>query len=441
MLLLLACSSPAPPCPEPWTEAWTPAIEEEIRLNEGDAVWTLEGGLEQDSSGCASDPCLHLSGAGLARLKQVLNRGEPYTLQGRIAGAGTLTVVEVRGEVESTLVSHVVDGLDYEDFSYEFSPQKPESYTELRLELDGGELWLDDYQLSDTWWAWGDGGGEGLLQLGFLIHIEDDVRLTNDEAQWRRRARVFEGLTSTLWAHGARLTIQPEASFIEGAALFEPGWLDARAAEGAGWSVHLHDAGSEEQSVRNTRVAFAEQGYGVSDVNGGFVNALWSTFAATGMRSLTAYKNATTQQGLPYAFVQPWRPPDGAGDSDIDAFMTHDPVGPLVYLPGGGDREQDHARFGEYAARTLSQVLPHTRDDRVNTWYFVLHIDDFSPGTDDDAALDAYLSDGSFDADLAFYDAFLTEVTDPLVDAGRVRYATPWEMADLWLGQEAGCVD
>ena len=54
-------------------------------------------------------------------------------------------------------------------------------------------------------------------------------------------------------------------------------------------------------------------------------------------------------------------------------------------------------------------------------------------------ALAAYLSGAGFAADLAAYDAFFTDTTDPLVASGSVVYDTPVGMATAWKDWNAAC--
>jgi hypothetical protein len=320
------------------------------------------------------------------------------------------------------------------------------SDVQVLLTLDEpGTATLDGFSLVGTRWAQSpDPPAGGLVRLGFLFHIEQDINLVVDEATWRRRATVVDALSAALSAHGAALSLQADATFIRGAATWDPGWIEAREAEGMAFSVHVHDeSGGEtdvEQGLRDGRSALRESNVMPTDLNGGFLTAPWLTARLAGFTSLTAFKDPTTQLGLPRVQIQPWRPADGVGGSDPAAFMVHDPDGPLLYLPGHDIREVDHARFPGSAAQVMSQVLAHARPNYVNTWYFVLHVDGFGP-IGDDAALDAYLAGDTFQADIAAYDQFLTDTADPLVDQGFLVYDTPAGMEATWEAWLAKCAE
>jgi hypothetical protein len=174
----------------------------------------------------------------------------------------------------------------------------------------------------------------------------------------------------------------------------------------------------------------------VTDINGGFDSGPWARFAAAGYRSLSAYKDPSTQLGTPAGSVLPWRPPSNGVQGE--EFQVDDASTELLYLPGMLGREPDHARWGAWAERALSQALAHTRDGQVNTWYFVLHVAGFGPEADEEA-LDAYLDGEGLQGDLEFYRDFLSNVTDPLVESGRVVYDSPEGMCAAWWGGREGC--
>lgn len=88
----------------------------------------------------------------------------------------------------------------------------------------------------------------------------------------------------------------------------------------------------------------------------------------------------------------------------------------------------------------MSQALAHTREGMLNTWYFVLHVSGFGP-EGDDAALEQYLEGPEVQADLEGYAEFLATVTNPLVEAGRVRYASPGGMGATWWAERAECAE
>lgn len=441
-----ACAEDPGVCADFAPDPWDPVLEPDVRLEEATAAFaaTGPGAVDPGAASCAAPPCFGFTGPVVAEAGFTANRGLAYTLTGTL-------VSDVPGRVQVDQIAS--DGLVRSLVDLPFEPGETvlsEAFTArangngeavLTVVLDeAGTATLDGLAVTGERWAAVDAAGEAPLHLGFLIHVEDDANFSSDEAIWRRRADVLAGLSGTLAERGAKLGIQADASFLRGAGVWDPDWVADRVAEGAGWSVHIHDESDPElvePAMRDGRLAHREVGVVTADLNGGFVTALWSQARNAGFASLTAFKDPDTQSGLPHVQIQPWRPGDGIGAANPEAFLAHDPDGPLVYLPGHDVREVDHARVPAFAEAVVSQVRAHTRAEHVNAWYFVLHVDGFGPSADDDEAYDAYLADG-FAADLAHYGELL-DAWAPLVASGDLVYATPTEMTEAWLTWNAGC--
>ncbi|MES2642611.1 MAG: hypothetical protein V4850_24215 [Myxococcota bacterium] len=453
--LLGACSGPDPDAaclgfaPDPWD----PVLEPDLRVDEATAAWEPVGGATVDTASstiCGAPPCLAVTGPGGATLALALNRGVAHVVSGTLLADTPVTVTVTHTANDGPLRTLAEESFE-PGFSGTFElpviieAAGADIVVTLTLEQPGTAT-VDDFAVVGERWAASPEGPAAPVRVGMLIHIEDDPNFLLREDTWRRRARLIEALSALFAEHGAHLTLQADATFIRGAALWEEGWIAARSAEGLGWSVHIHDEDSEggvEQAIRDGRTALRESGALTSDLNGGFGEAPWLAARLAGITSLTAFKDPATQRGLPHVQVQPWRLSDGVGSGDLDAFLLHDPEGPVLYLPGHDVREVEHALFPLVATQTLSQVLAHARPDHVNAWYWVLHVDGFGPPmgdpTADSAELDAYLDGPGLQEDLAAYAAFLTDTTDPLVADGLVVYDTPVGMASAWLEWNAAC--
>lgn len=442
LLLLAACGAPPPPadaparCPTPVTDGWAPATEVEVRMDGASAAWEAVDGARVTVSADG----VTVEGPGAAETTVVIDRGETYTLHGAVDGPGTVTVRQLGDDgLALTLVEATLPGPGV--FTLPVTPTRSGETLEIELGADAVATFRG-VELRGRQWADVGLSPRAPLQLGFLIHTEADATLLTDQAKWARRAAVFEGLSGVLSAHGAALTVQPDVSFLRATSGWDPTWFDARADEGMAWSVHLHDedGGAEqvEQAAKGAVEGFRGIGESVTDVNGGFGVGAWDALAALGLRSVTAFKDDATQAGLPLSYTGPWRLSPDASTDDLQAFIRHDPAGPVVYLPGDSRREPDHARFPDFARRSLSQAGAHADPARVNTWYFVLHVNEFGP-QGDAAAADTYFADGSFEGDLAAYDRFLTEIADPLVAEGALTYGTPDTMLAAWEAWEEGC--
>ncbi len=446
LLALLGCTDEKPGACEGFSpEAWDPEWEEDVRVDEATAVWTASGAgtIDAASTTCAAPPCLALTGPVVALTDLLVNRGLDHTLGGTLVSDVPVTVrvahLASDGAMRTLVETTYEPGTTELAEPFVLRVAGADARVTLTLE-EAGTATLDGFVVTGPRWAPSSAAPAGTVRLGFLVHVEDDANFAVEEDTWRRRARVLEGLSATLAAHGAKLGIQADASFIRGATTWDPDWVHAREDEGAGWSVHIHDESDPalvEPAIRDGRTALREAGLGSTDLNGGFLTADWNAAALAGFTSISAFKDPETQLGLPRVQLQPWRPADGAGAADPDAFLAHDPEGPLLYLPGHDVREADHARFPDAASDVLSQVLAHARADHVNTWYFVLHVDGFGPSADDGDALDEYL-DTTFADDLAYYDALLASLA-PLVSDGAIVYDTPVGMASAWRDWNAPC--
>ncbi|MFZ5477719.1 MAG: hypothetical protein ACOZNI_13170 [Myxococcota bacterium] len=441
LALLSACERRTlPACDGPRTEGWAPLVSEETRLDAHTAVW--EGtGIGQ----CVG--CLALTGPAVATAPFVADRGIPWRLVGTLASTEGARVIvrHVSGTGSLVEVARAVVAAGEQHVELEFTFSQPGESAEVVLEVDAGEARFDRWGLLAETWLEVEADPTVPLLLGFLIHVERDASFEESPNRWWYRQQVIEGLADVFARHDAVLTVQPDFTFVRAGERLVPGWVGDLAAAGVAFSVHLHaEEEGSAQSVGNAaqqaRAAFAAAGLPeVRDMNGGFATGAWGLASREGIVSVSAFKDPDTQLGLPLAYVQPWRPEDRTGTADLDAFVEHDPDGPVVYLPGSPTREVDHPRITEFVRRQLSQALAHVREGHVNTWYFVLHVDNFVPEEEDDR--DAYFADGRFEVDLAEYDRMLTEGVDPWVAARRVEPASPDTMTARVLAWEEACSD
>jgi hypothetical protein len=431
LAVLLACAeepAPLPPCPREDSEAWLPDEDTAVREDHTTLAWASRPGsaLEVLPAGeaCASG-CVDLDGVMDARF--VMERGVVHTATARWEGldAATLEVHadNVNGPVllESTLIpghsarhTLVATGAAR---TFVVTVAGRGTLHDLRLE---GPRWRDPGPVTAAPGA--------VLDFAVLMHIEAEPALVNLERAFRRRAEVVEGISRTLAAHGGRLTLQADASFARGIAAWDDAWVDARRDEGMAFSLHGHSEDAESRSlladVRDARRRWEDVGVEVRDLNGGFALATWPALASAGVRSLTAWKDRAAQAGLPAVRLQPWRPAPEAVEAD--AFVRHDAHAPLIYLPGSPTTEPDPLRFAETLPGVIRQAIVHARPDQVNTWYVVIHVDQFGiPFEDDPVAYDRWLAEGGLEDELAPLDALLTTVVDPLLADGSLRWSTP----------------
>ena len=435
---LLACKPEGAICLGSRSSAFEPVLEEEVRATEAELQWEAgEGALVAEVQTCPLPPCTELQSAGEMSAFVSLNREVDNHFAAWVWSEGT-SRLELRkensfGEFE-TLLSWELPAGDSEVDEH-FTIDQPGGRTEI-VAITDGRLRVDSPLFTSTTWSTVEDTGTEKLKLGFLIHVERQDSFWREEAAFQRRAVILEDLAELLHGAGQRLTLQVDDSFLSGAQRWESGWLKRMRALKVGWSVHLHGGGTEEsftEALDASLAGFEKAGIGVIDLNGGFDGSLWSTAPDRGILSLTAYKEASTQARLDYVSTQPWRPPEGS--SSRAEFALDDPDGPLIYLPGAPTREDDPVRLAPLLGRVLSQALSQAKYGRVNTWYFLLHINDFGPLPQAD--FDAWLASGAWEEEKAQLAVAIEEALAPYQD--RLEPSVPGEMARDYLAWEEDC--
>jgi hypothetical protein len=144
----------------------------------------------------------------------------------------------------------------------------------------------------------------------------------------------------------------------------------------------------------------------------------------------------------------PWRPTQCSADAEIEEFLTHDPSTDVVYIPGYGQTITRHQeRLYARLAPIISQFIRYVDAGRVNTFYVLTHIGTWharEQSEEDeyvayDRATGQLTYSDEFLQDLRYWDEFLTEVIDPLVEEGYVQWTSLPEMGELFREWEASC--
>jgi hypothetical protein len=276
--------------------------------------------------------------------------------------------------------------------------------------------------------------------IGALIHVEDVPDLTWQSPYFEATTQVLEDVAELYHRHGAALTVQPEMELLDGVTTARPDLVRHLHEDlGCGFSVHTHGPGGSNPSdqevldyVAERKSALEDLGAGkVHDLNGSFDLPDYSVLSEIGIYSMTAFKNKYTQAAYEGRYFQPWRPSAGNPFVDETAWAVDDPTSRVVYLPGGCTTL---TRYRDHVARNLlpglTAALWNTDSELPTTWYFVMHVD-FFKGTDG-SPRDAYLQSSAYAEDLAAYDEMLSDVLDPLVSRGFLRWATPNEMREAF---------
>jgi len=332
--------------------------------------------------------------------------------------------------------------------------------------LAGGCVWAD---LGSA--GAGAGSAEGILLFGVGMHIEpmgarvSEVALAagakqapidprradyRDPPYFAQHVRNLLTLASVLERHGGRMTVQAQSPFTVVAAETGNRVLSDLETRGHEIALHFHEdahlGGDPDRLPVSvwSEVMTEEIGY-IHDAGvrgpirywsgGNLFTGILEAAAAAGLSVNSDWKNPSTQT-TPAALlgVHPWRPAGGTDGTSLTLFAAHDPNGPIVFLPNGAVEPDEWARKRDIVAsggeaawlevlkEGLLESLARASADRVSAFHITLHPDEFAR----DPA-------GPY----ALIDRFLTEVVDPLVAAGRVKWATHSQVAEAYLDWEA----
>jgi hypothetical protein len=282
------------------------------------------------------------------------------------------------------------------------------------------------------------------LYFTIVVHIEphdsyfEEERFTLDAERLRQVADIVA-------AHGGRMTVQTQPPFLEIAETRGDTIHQDLAALGNEIALHFHEnvyVGNQNSdslpvqvyvdAMSQLRRQIAEV-TGIEAINWAGGNTyihMWEAANLAGFENNCNYKNRYTQSSAPgFAVVNPWRP---AGAANEEERLAHDPNGAIIYVPSGVfpthctkleavPRPYGYFAF-DYVTKALRASLDAATPGMVNTFYVTFHPGDFIDPSNDEQ-------------DYLVWDAWLTEIIDPLVAAGRLKWATISEMAaafEIW---------
>ncbi len=285
--------------------------------------------------------------------------------------------------------------------------------------------------LGTTAQGYGSGGGGYHNSVFFSRHVEDILAVTGMAERY-----------------GGRMTIQAQSPFTTAAIAFGNPILEQLAQRGHEIALHFHEdahLGRGSSSLQPQRwcqvmaeeIDLVKQASGVGTISywsgGNLYPSLYEAAACAGLSVQSDWKNPTNQSTpLALVGVNPWRPAGGTDGRDFSAFLTHDPEGPVIFLPegkydeenfGSVDRGNDPEGFFRLLAEALGNSVAAASADKVNVFHFTVH-----PGE--------FRGDPARPFDIL--ERFLTEQVDPLVQQGKVRWATLSEMAESYRRWEQG---
>jgi len=161
---------------------------------------------------------------------------------------------------------------------------------------------------------------------------------------------------------------------------------------------------------------------------------------------MSGFKIKYSQRTYDRLINNPWRPGQGNALEDTENFLTHDPETNIVYIPGWGQALTRHPdRVSANIRPMLSQFIRFADPELVNSFYIVLHVSHFYSRAGDPNYISYNETNGEisfseeFNSHLQYWDDMLTEVVDPLVAEGYLKWTSIPEIGELYLTWEEAC--
>ncbi len=285
------------------------------------------------------------------------------------------------------------------------------------------------------------------LYFAIGVHIEPHREYLDEQRYRLDRERLLK-LAELVERHGGRLTIQAQSPFTTEALQLGDQLFRELAEQGHELALHFHEdahlPGANGRPVGDWVAALRREiglierlsGRPVETWSGGnLYRHLFEAAAQAGLKVNINYKDPRTQGIDPrFLILTPWRP---AGAESIEARTSHDPAGPIIYIPSGvwpahcpGAEAVPHPynyAALDYVTVALRSSLNALAEGKVNTFIATVHPGDFAGPEDDEQ-------------ELAVWEEWLTKVIDPLAASGRLRWGTTSEMARAFESWEAAQV-
>jgi len=254
--------------------------------------------------------------------------------------------------------------------------------------------------------------------------------------------RIVAGLVER---HGGRLTVQAQTPFTEMLAQEKETLLADLEKRGHEIGLHFHeDAHLGRNGGRLPVETWAKvmqeeidllKKTGVTQVRywsgGNLYPGVLDAAASAGLDVMSDYKNPRSQRADEKLLaVGPWRPSAGPKENDLAGFARHSASGKIVYLPDGLFPRTDFNSmrraetpggdwtYFDFLTESLQMSLRAARPDPVNVFHITVHAGEFRGGR------------GEVAKPFNVIDQWLTQVIEPLVKAGKVKWATFSQMAD-----------
>ncbi len=262
---------------------------------------------------------------------------------------------------------------------------------------------------------------------------------------FERHVQDILAVTGIIEAHGGRMTVQTQSPFTQVAIQSGNAILKELEARGHEIGLHFHEDAHLGRNpdtlpvetwcaVMKEEISFIYQ-TGVKNPvrywsGGNLYPGLLQAASCAELNVNSDWKNPKTQTTDEQLIgIHPWRPAGGPSENNLTAFAQHDPQGKVVFLPEGLYDRTDFASmrrsetsggdeaYFNFLKQSLDNSVAAADPDRVNVFHFTVHPGEFR---------------GDPARPFAIIEQFLTDVVDPLVAAGKVRWATFSQMADAF---------
>ena len=271
----------------------------------------------------------------------------------------------------------------------------------------------------------------------------------NQLPMFQRHVQDIQTVAGIVESHTGRMTVQAQTPFTQVAIDNNNTVLADLAKQGHEIALHFHEDAHMGKNGENLpfetwcavmqeEIALVQQASGGSDIRywsgGNLYPGIFDAAACAGLDVNSDWKNPNTQS-TPSELIglHPWRPAGGTDGNDLSQITQNDPQGAVVFLPEGLYERNDFASmrraeeaggdeaYFEFLKQSLLASLAAAEPDQVNVFHFTIHPGEFR---------------GEPDQPFQVIERFLSEVVDPLVASGQVRWATFSEMADAYSAWE-----
>lgn len=177
--------------------------------------------------------------------------------------------------------------------------------------------------------------------------------------------------------------------------------------------------------IKKRKQALEDLGIKVYSCSGGYDATNWQyLFAQAGLQLISAYINPSTGEGPEKFSTSLYRVNLNTEFTGFES-QSISSDSPLVYLPGAAHLQWTkpiNAQSLQQIESSLRTSISKAQTNAVNSWYFLLNIEDFS--------------NANFENEVSLIKNWFSDTISPMVDLGKVRWNTFRELFDLFIALE-----